>query len=177
MLDFLLRHLNGRNFVIGALMAASLPFVGQFGRWGYSRYMETMYPPVRDTASSAGDIKALLDKREAEKVSAQYQRIAGLLIQAKSQGFEVSSMAYRANLAMRYDRPGKRDVAMKMLAEVEMAIPRPKTKYELYAGSPEDNMTDDDAPATKGATTKEKTAPAAASAAKKKAAPKKRKKR
>jgi hypothetical protein len=172
MLDLLLRYVTVRNALAVVIMAAAAPLAVRFGSYARWRYMQSAYPPVRE-AAPAPDIDKLLDQRSSEKIAAHYHRVSFLIAQAKVDGFQTSSLQYKADQALAYNVPGSRPLAEQLLDETEMAVPRKKVQYiPVYAQAPNDLMSDDDTPKPKASAAK---APAAK--AKPKAKTKKKKKR
>lgn len=150
MLDLLLRYATPRNFVIAVIAAAAVSPAVRLVRYTHWRYEQAMYPPVRQAAAAGQDIKELLEKRESEKIEARYREVGARLLQAKADGFDVSTLQDRANEALAYNEPGRRQVAAQILNEVELAVPKKKVQYiPLYPKSDDDMMTDDDTPKPK----------------------------
>lgn len=145
MLDFLLRYATPRNFVIAALLAASAAPAARLARYSYWRYQKALYPPVHAAPEEGGDIKQLLEKRESEKIEGRYRRVGGLILQAKADGFDVAALEDRANEALAYNVAGRREIAVQILNEVELAVPKKKVQYlPVYARVDENNMSDDE---------------------------------
>ena len=145
MLDFLLRYATPRNFVIAALMAAGAAPAVRLARYSYWRYQKALYPPVRAAAEEGADIKRFLDKRESEKIEGRYRRVGALILQAKADGFDVAALEDRANEALAYNIPGRRDVAVQILNEVELGVPKKKVQYlPVYNRVDENNMSDEE---------------------------------
>ncbi|MBI3554498.1 MAG: hypothetical protein HY077_18545 [Elusimicrobia bacterium] len=168
MLEFLLRHVTVRNLVIAGILGASLPFAVGLGRSAREFYRETYYPAQRGSNKGSDDIKKTLDQRESEKVIARFERVNSRLAQAKADGRNIGGLAWKSKQAMRYNVPGRRDVALQMLDEVEMATPLKKVQYiPLYPPAPKDMMSDDDVPPAKAAAAKGKAAGAAKKKSKK----------
>ena len=145
MLDFLLRHVTVRNFVIAGLMAAAAPFAARFGRYAHWRYMQTFYPPVRASESAGEDIKKDLEKKESDRFLARHQRVSGLLAQAKADGFNVAGLDYKAGLALSYNVSERRAEGASLLTEIEMSVPKKKVQYiPIYEPAPQTDMADED---------------------------------
>ncbi len=173
MLDLLLRYVTVRNVIAVVIMAAAAPVAVRFGCYARWRYMQAVYPPVRGSSSGADDIGQSLDRKAGDKIAAQYRRVSFLLAQAKTDGFDVTALEYKASQAQAYNAPGSRPLAAQLLAETEMAVPRKKVQYiPVYDPAPNDMMSDDDTPKPKASA-----APAAGSKSKAKAKNKKKKRK
>jgi hypothetical protein len=136
-MDLLLRLLTPRRMAAAmCLLAAGLligPHVPRLSRRLYhSLRPETPTPPV----PVPPDLRSQLERQDQSRVASSYRRVAARLDDAAAEGFEVSGLKAKAAAALKLSAAGYRWKALEVLGEVEMAIPRKKTRYiPLYPGA------------------------------------------
>lgn len=134
--DILLRWLTPRTLMSGALLAGAV-WTGQRFQDDLSAWLQALRRPSAGVgAVSEPEIMKAKDERESKDVQKRYVRLAILLEQARSEGFDVSGLQAKASAALTLNRPGYRRFAVETLAEVELAVPRKRTQYIPMTAAP-----------------------------------------
>lgn len=126
-MDWLLRLVTPRNFILVALVLGGIQAWIYFGTVPRRMYRQWRYPPEKQAADP--DISELLKRREELKVEAFYRKVSALIEEARGEGFSVDGLQAKANAALDLERAGFRDAAMRTLAAVELEIPRKEVQY------------------------------------------------
>ena len=143
-MDFLLRHLNARGFVIAAgasaLVILLIRFYGEPYRW----YEDRKFARERGAALLATDISKDLDTRESLKLKGLYRDVSAEIAAAKIRGRPVAGLQAAADAAMRMDAAATRPLAIDNLNRLRVAIPQPLVAVRPSAAGDEPS----DAPTT-----------------------------
>jgi hypothetical protein len=100
-----------------------------YWRYPVNWYTQWRYPPQGGPSAAGQDIMADAERREAGRIEARYRRILAQLEQARAQGFDTRALESKARAALELNTKAYRHSAARMLAEVEMSVPRPRVNY------------------------------------------------
>lgn len=128
-LNFLVRTLTPRNFVIAAALLASVFMLARLWNYPRSLYDRWRYPPQADVSRAGRDILEEAEKAQARKVSESYRSVLAKIEEARANGFNVAGLKEKAGVALGLNNPVYRRQALRLLTEVEMAVPRKKARY------------------------------------------------
>jgi hypothetical protein len=148
--ELLLKVCTWRNLALAAAAGAFLYGAGRFQQYPRRWYRGWRYPP-QGSASPAGDeIMMLKEKRESAELGRRRQKVLEILAQAESEGFDVSALRRKADMALQLDSARYRRKAVLLLAEVELAAPHKKVQYiPLYPAGDDEEEIPADIPAQK----------------------------
>ena len=129
-MDLLLRLLERRVLVIGAVVLGAI-YAGDRW-WGYAQdradYM--MHPPA-DAAPSplAADIKKSVDARESAKLRGLHRTVSAEIAAAEANGFKVAKLQRLADSALGLDTSAYRSAAIERLNKLRLAIPQKREAF------------------------------------------------
>ncbi|MDE2038392.1 MAG: hypothetical protein KGO96_02605 [Elusimicrobia bacterium] len=118
----ILRLLSARRLALLLAALALLELAFEFHRYPERWYRNWRYHPV---AAEAPDAQILQDneRRESDLVLERYHRLLEALDQAQAQGRDTSGLRLKAQAAMTLNVKAYRRQAIRLLNQVEMAIP------------------------------------------------------
>ena len=124
-----LYQVTPKRVVLAVLLLAALKFLLPYYQVPLTWYRQKMYPPVGGPEAAGQEILAANEKREAVVVEARFRRVLAQLEQARAEGNDVSGLEAKARAALTLNVDAYRRKAVKMLTEVEMAVPRRRVDY------------------------------------------------
>jgi hypothetical protein len=124
-MDFILRHLNTRGFLMWGGGAAAIFLFARFYDAPYQWYQDRKFAQERGGALLATDITQDLDARESLKLKGLYRDVSREIAAAKARGRPVDSLQSAADAALRMDNAATRPFAMDNLNKLRLAIPQP----------------------------------------------------
>ena len=141
-MELLLKVCTWRNLALAAAAGAFLYAAGRVQEYPRRWYRGWRYPPQGNAAPAGDEIMMLKEKRESAELSLRHQKVLATLAQAEAEGFDVSALRRKADMALQLDSARYRRKAVLLLAEVELEAPRKKAKYRpLYpAGDDEEEI-------------------------------------
>lgn len=147
MLELLVRWVTRRNFALVVGLFAALMLASQLQDYPRSWYRAWRYPAA-DVAPPAVSSELLQEKerRESAAVQKRYVALMVRLEQARQEGFDVSALEEAARAVLPLNRPGFRDAAVRKLNEIELAVPRKKSRYIPMATANDDDLDPEDIP-------------------------------
>lgn len=122
-------RLTPGHLVSGALLAGALWTAQRFHAYPAAWFQAWLAPSAEIGAAQEPEIMKAKEERESKGVQKRYVRLAVMLEQARSDGFDVSGLQAKAGAALALNRPGYRRFAVEKLAEVELAMPRKRSQY------------------------------------------------
>lgn len=128
-MELLLKLCTGRNFFMALAAVAVIRLGVEFAHYPLTYYNRWQYPPAGQTPEAGRQILADVERREAGRVEARYRRVLAQLEQARAEGFETRGLDAKARAALTLNTPEFRRQAIKILTDVEMAVPRKRVKY------------------------------------------------
>lgn len=140
-MELFLRICTWRNWVLAAAAGAMFFAAGRLQKYPRRWLAERRYPPQRGTVPGGDEIVRLEEKRESDQLRRRGERVLALLTQAEAEGFDVSALRRKTAAALQLDDARYRRQAVRMLAEVELAVPRRKARdLPLYPAGEEDDV-------------------------------------
>jgi hypothetical protein len=127
-MDFLLKHVNGRNLLLAVLFGLVFRVAADNRDVAYRWYMQRHYPPLGRPTALGEEIARQNERREAAHIAELHRRVQVQLDQARAQGFDVSGLKRKADLALTLNAPAYRRRAVILLGEVSMAVPRRRAR-------------------------------------------------
>ena len=130
-MDWMLKYVTARNTIAALAFAALFNIYIAMGlrhyplRW----YRHWRYPPQSGPSPEGRAILDANEQQKAAKVEARYRRLRARLDQARAEGFSVEGLQKKAEAALQLNVPNYRRHAVQILVDVEMAIPRRRTRY------------------------------------------------
>ena len=138
-MEFVLKVFTQRNCAADLALFGLLCAAGRLqpycGRW----YRDWRYPPQKSASAGGDEIMALLEDRASSQLIRRHERVMTLLARARTAGFSVSLLERKADVAMKLNDPRNRAAAVKILAEIEMGVPRKRARY-LPLSTTDENM-------------------------------------
>ena len=130
LLEWLLRVATPRNFAVAGVILAILALASYLDLYQYVvQWNEArLYPPQKASGLAGREILQSKQQREAATVARRYDRIMAGLEAAGREGFVVAPLAAKARAALKFNVPDYRIYATRLLIQVEMAIPRKRTR-------------------------------------------------
>lgn len=148
-MDLLFRVVTPRNLLILALVLGFTRLWPKIERYPRRMYREWRYPPQSGGTAAGQEVLDRLDRREAKRVEARFRRVAAKLARARTRGLQVDGLQAKARAALTLNVHAYRRQAIKVLIDVEMAIPREKTQYIPMHPSEEQEEVAQDVPPSK----------------------------
>jgi hypothetical protein len=124
-MDFILRYLNARGFLIMGGTIASFVLLVKFYDAPYRWYQDRHFAKERGGVVLAADIAKDLDHRESLKLKGLYRDVSAEIAAAKARGRPVDALQAAADAALRMDTPATRPFAFENLNRLRLAIPQP----------------------------------------------------
>lgn len=122
-MDLLLRLLERRVLVIGAVLLAAVWAGGQWGGYAQGRADLMMHPPASAVSPLAADIVKESEARESAKLKGLHRTVSAEIAAAKAKGLRVDKLQRLADGALRLDTPAYRSAAIERLNKLRLAIP------------------------------------------------------
>lgn len=139
MLDFLLKWLTGRTFIV-FLVACAVVWAGlEYQSPALAAYERWRYPPQKRDAKASAAIEKELDAKESLRLRALHREVSREIAAAARRGRSTDGLQRLADATLALDMPGYRAGAMEKLNEVRMRIPQAEA---VRAISPEDDQVD-----------------------------------
>ncbi len=123
-MDWLVKYVTLRNTILAVVAVGLLRLGAMYYHLPLYWLQQRMYPPQGAAPAAGNDILDDLDRREAARVQARYRRVLAQLEEARGRGFDVSGLERKAAAAAALNAKYRRQ-AVRLLTEVEMAVPRP----------------------------------------------------
>ena len=143
-MDFILRHLNARGFLMTAGTIAAFVLLVRFYDAPYRWYEDRKFAQERGAAMLANDISRDLDARESFKLKGLYRDVSAEIAAAKTRGRRVDGLQAAADAALNMDAAATRPFAIDNLNRLRLAIPQPLDAVRPSAAGDEPS----DAPGT-----------------------------
>ena len=125
----LLDHLTPRRIMVALGIVVGLRVLVPLRHYPVNWYEQWRYPPIGGPSEQGKQILEENERREAGIIEARYRRIFAELEQARAQGSDTSGLEAKARAALALNIASYRRTAIRMLSEVEMAVPRPRVQY------------------------------------------------
>ena len=135
-MDFLLKILTPRKLGVAALVCWGL-VLGVRRRQALMDYIPYRRPLAARPNRLGEEISASMEQNEKRRADVLYQTITAQLNLAGKAGFNVSLLQLKADEAMSLNKAATRRIAVKMLNEIGMEIPR-KSEPVIAGGSVRD---------------------------------------
>jgi len=140
-MELLLKVCTWRNLALAAATVAFLYGAGRVQKYPRRWYRGWRYPPQGHAAPAGDEIMMLKEKRESAELGRRHQRVLALLARAEAEGFDVSALRRKADMALPLDSARSRRKAVLLLAEVELDVPHKKVQYiPLYPPDDEEEI-------------------------------------
>lgn len=148
-MDLLLRLLERRVIIAGAVVLAAVWLAGRFGGYAQGRADLMMHPPAPAVSPLAADIKKDVEARESAKLKGLHRTVSAEIAAARANGFQVDKFQRLADGALRLDTPAYRPAAIERLNKLRLAIPQ---KREAFRPAAAEDLNPDsfDTPRPKG---------------------------
>ena len=134
-MDLLFKAVTARNCVALLLFAAFSSLGFEYRTYPLRLYREWRYPAVGAAPAQGSTILEDAQRREAGRIEARYRRVLARLALARTEGFKVDVLEHKARAALTLNTETHRRRALKLLGEVELAIPRRPAPYVAAATS------------------------------------------
>lgn len=148
-MDLLFRVVTPRNLLILALLLGLARVWPKIEKYPRRMYLEWRYPPQGGETAAGQEVLDRVERREAKRVEARFRRVMGKLAKARTHGFQVGGLEAKARAALKLNARAYRRQAIKVLIDVEMAIPREKVQYIPMHPSEEQEEVVPDVPPSK----------------------------
>lgn len=124
-----LEKLTFKRVALALALMVGLRLGLPYWRYPVNWYTQWRYPPQGGPTAAGQDIMADAERREAGRIEARYRRILAQLEQSRAEGFDTAALESKARAALELNNKAYRRSAVRMLAEVEMAVPRKRVNY------------------------------------------------
>lgn len=148
-MDLLLRLLERRVIVIGAVVLGGIWIAGRWGGYAQGQADLMMHPPADAASPLAADIKKDVEARDSAKLKGLHRTVSAEIAAAKANGFNVDKFQRLADGALALDTPAYRSAAIERLNKLRLAIPQ---KREAFRPAAAEDLNPDvfDTPRPKG---------------------------
>lgn len=148
-MDLLLRLLERRVIIAGAVLLAAVWIGGRWGGYAQGRADLMMHPPAPVDSPLAADIKKDVEARESAILKGLHRTVSAEIAAARANGFEVDKFQRLADSALRLDTPAYRSAAIERLNKLRLAIPQKREAFRPAAAD-DHNPDSFDSPRPKG---------------------------
>jgi hypothetical protein len=139
--ELLLKICTWRNLTLAAVAVAAIYSAGRLQEYPRRWYRDWRYPPQGNASAAGDEIMLLKEKRETADLMRRHEQVMALLSKAEADGFDVSALRRKADMALQLNSARYRRKAVLMLAEVELDVPRKKVQYiPVYPAGEEDDV-------------------------------------
>ncbi len=129
-MDLMLRLLERRVIVIGAVVLGAIYAGGRWGGYAQGQADFMMHPPADATPSPlAADIKKDVEARESAKLKGLHRAVSAEIAAAEANGFKVAKLQRLADSALGLDTPAYRSAAIERLNKLRLAIPQKREAF------------------------------------------------
>lgn len=132
-MDLLLRLLERRVIIGGAVLLAAVWVAGRFGGYAQGRADLMMHPPAPVDSPLAADIKKDVEARESAKLKGLHRAVSAEIAAAAANGYKVEKFQRLADSALRLDTPAYRPAAIERLNKLRLAIPQKREAFRPAA--------------------------------------------
>jgi hypothetical protein len=141
-MDFILRHLNARGFVLWGGGLALLFLAATRYDAPYRWYQDKHFAQERGPAVFAPDIAQDLEKRNSQRLLGLYRDVSAEIAAAKARGHDVRNFQSVADRALALNTPAGRAYATDTLNKLRVIIPQPLDALRAATGAdvPRDNI-------------------------------------
>lgn len=144
-MELLLRWVTPRTVGVALLVLAAALVRPHVDHRVLRMYREWRYPPQGGITTGGREILDELERKQALEVRARYDRLMGKLEKARADGYEVGPIERKARAALRLNTPQYRRIAVRTLAELDMVVPRKRTRYiPMRAGADDEYAVPED---------------------------------
>lgn len=142
--DYLFNNLTPRKIVVSLLSLGLAALAARLALGpGRQAYLDWRYPPQKAADPAGQEILQEIADQEKRRIAAIHRKVAARLAQAKQEGFDVSALEAKADTALGLAGvPSSRVQAVRMLGEVELAVPRKAIEAVQPAPAPEGEIAD-----------------------------------
>lgn len=132
-MDLLLRLLERRIVVAGAVVLAAVWIGGRWGGYAQGRADLMMHPPADAVSPLSADIVKSVEARESAKLRGLHRAVSAEIAAAAANGFSVDKFQRLADNALALDTPAYRSAAVERLNKLRLAIPQKKEAFRPAA--------------------------------------------
>jgi hypothetical protein len=139
--ELLLRLCTWRNLGLTAAVAAVICSAVRMQEYPRRWVSSWRYPPQGSAGAEGAEIMRFKEKRDSDGLARRHERVLALLSKAETDGFDVSALRSKADVALQLNSARYRRQAILMLAEIELDVPRKKVQYiPLYPAGDEEEV-------------------------------------
>ncbi len=132
-MDLLLRLLERRVIVAGAVLLAAVWIGGRWGGYAQGHADLMLHPPAPAISPLAADIKKDVEARESARLKGLHRAVSAEIAAARANGFNVDKFQRLADSALRLDTPAYRPAAIERLNKLRLAIPQKREAFRPAA--------------------------------------------
>lgn len=124
-----MRWVTPRHLALLLVLTALVQFWPQISEPVRRRYLAWRYPPQALAPGENADIVKDLDRRASLELRGRHRRLKAKLAAARAKGLDTGQLDLAADAVLALDNKDMRRLAHRKLEELEMLVPREKTRY------------------------------------------------